>query len=286
MLAAGGRVATFSTLADATKANNHLGSKYIVVLSLAEYKFYGLLLDHKSVAVVSKSMCLSEMILNNTGRPCIDFDSDVRDIIPDIHKFMYEYYLSTYGIHVTISWRWSDAPTRSWHCVVSGVYYKKCWREGCLRMVERMELSLEVQKIDKGIYRNNSSLRMIGQCKYVNNRLCKRLRPLHDCDVEDTYVTPTTGDIAMVEESDSPVDVPLRIPIDTFTDFKVPVGLVIGGLLYDNPTNKIYRLTRIHPSLCTLCNRIHQKENAIIIVRDSSIEFRCFRTDAVSVFRR
>ena len=275
MLCVGGRVTSFVSLDEAVRAKDILGGTYIVVLSMAAYKAYGLLLNRGSITKIPEQMCLAEMVLHNTARPCIDFDCDIEPMIPMLRDIIYNYYKEEYDVHVTIAWRWSYLTSKNWHCIISGVYYKGCWKEGCLRMSSYLAARAPHVQIDNAIYKNNSSLRMIGQCKYVDNRYCKKLHPLERYDIDDMYVTHSAYDFHMDKE-DTSIRASYKMP-QSIPSNKLPVGMALGNLMFNNPTSKIYKLWRVSPSYCELCKRTHDKENAMMIVRGRDLEIRCFR---------
>jgi hypothetical protein len=270
MLSLGCTPLAFATLEDALKANRATGNRHIVVLSMGPHKTYGLLISKASVVKVPCNMCLAEMITKNTARPCIDFDSDIEPKIPIIEAAVCRYFVEAYGLHPTVEWKCSQSTSKTWHCMISGIYYKECWTEGCLRMIR----SLGLEEADIGIYRHVSSLRMIGQCKYVDGVFCKILLPLRRCSIDDLCLSPSSNDIPMDREMATEVPRPLPVELGKF---RIPKGYIVGELMYDNLTNKIYRLKRVHPSHCSLCMRLHEKENAMMILRSNSVEIRCFR---------
>lgn len=282
MLSVGGTPASFATLEDAITANRTLGDKYVVVQSLSRFKCFGLLLSQRHVLDIPKEMCLLEMVLRDTARPFIDFDTDIRDNIPHIEDAISRYYLHRYKLHVTIRWKWSGPRNIRWHCIVSGVYYNGCWATECIDMVQYLLEEIPHLVVDKGIYKSTlSSLRMVGQCKYVDGRYIRRLVPLDSYDIEDMHVSHTDTDICIRTMHKTPRDI-TQVPDilglgDTDPTKKIPYGLTLGKVVLVSEQCVIFRLDRRCSSYCAICNRTHDRENGMLLMRPGSTEIRCFR---------
>lgn len=277
MLRVGHSVLSYPTIAEAEEASARLGNRCLVIISLAVHKFYALVRDAASVPKLSSRLCASEVVLNNTARPLIDFDCDMGDKIDEVEKVLLQYYLDRHGLHVTLSWRYSDAPDRRWHCVVSGVYYRQCWTEGCIAMATHLSGAIPSLSIDTGVYRYRSSLRMLGQFKYDKGLYHRRLVPLVPCDPCSAVVTPLKYDIPMSEEH-LPMRVVLPRPSVSIEGLsQIPDGLVLGKLMHRSDQTQVYRLDRVKPSYCPLCCRTHDRENSMLVVTGDSTSLRCFR---------
>lgn len=349
---------SFATLEDAITANKSLGDRYVVVLSLAGFKYFSLLLSHRHIVEVPKEMCLLEMVLSNTARPFIDFDSDIEAMIPEIETMISEYFFGKHKLHVTMCWRysdsthpivatdkdtWNNATTgnttlnttthrraydhgRHWHCVISGIYYEGCWAEECEDMVHyilgkchsnnTMNSSMLpddathdaicptvhsgidvgdtlcndarrcVISIDRGIYRQSvSSLRMIGQCKYDNGNYTRRLIPLKPYDVEDLCVSYAATDICLytstAQRSNNVTHSGNGMKgyslLGSSLMEKIPYGLTLGKVIHSDEHRLIFRLDRVKSSHCSICDRAHDRENGMLLLRQGSMEVKCFR---------
>jgi hypothetical protein len=238
---------------------------------------------------VDGKMCLCEVVLKNTSRPFVDFDADVHEHIEMIDDALQRYFFETFNVCVTSRWKYSkdddDGSNRRWHCIVSGVYFDGCWEEQCRSMCDYLDKRLSSLFIDRSVYRAHSTLRLVGQCKQVNGRFTRRLLP-HSCahPLLQLSIAPDEQDVRMslgaCERS-----VASSVAATTFATSRdivhrrvqVPNGYAMSKPLQLSDGCVLYRLARVHPSMCVICKRVHHKENGAVIVRGSFLHYMCFR---------
>lgn len=286
MLSVFSHILAWYDLNSAIEANNKLDDRCTVVLSMGPSKRFFLMRDKYSIGSINPNMCLCELVLNDTSRPFLDFDEDVENIIDVITSCLSEYFLAEYGVDVCISWKWSKLVEKRWHCIVSGIYFDTCWREGCLSMSNALKSRICNLNIDDSVYRYNSCLRMVYQCKYVGGIYMKKLLPHCNADLKTLFITHDDEDIPVMYNNprlfiaDSNINNTLQIKrVSTYVHdtFSLPDGLRFDKVLRKGDDFTVVRLSRYTCSMCILCRRIHANENAYIIVRRDEIEYRCFR---------
>lgn len=283
MLAHGGRVLTWGTLNDATEARDATGRQMVLVQSLGAYKGYHLMRDVADVFSVAPQMCLAEVVLDDTARPYLDFDTDVSRHIPVIADALERHFEETYGVKVRTSWIWSLADTFRWHCIVTGAYFCRCWKYRCLEMIRSLQ-GVGGFHPDPGVYRSNSSLRMPSQYKWEDGRYHKMLVPYKAYPVSQLFVTPASYDSCIAaaaapgltrvgSENGIPAEILRRL-----TALELPPGLAAEATCKVLDRAVLVRLRRVAPSYCYICRRVHHCENSYLLFREDSVILRCFRS--------
>jgi hypothetical protein len=281
MMSISGNVPSWNNLSSAIAVNKQLGGTYIVVLSMRKYKMFFLMNNRLHIHTIPSTMCLCEIVVDDTARPFIDFDYDVEDELEIITSTLIQYFKRQYDVDTTVEWKWSYNSERRWHCVISGIYFLNCWVAGCIKMVTALKQIIPQLIVDNSVYRCNSSFRMVTQSKYQDGEYVKVLHPYRKCNMDALFITHTPSDIG----------VPVKIEIhDTVTCniiayetnniescFNIPQGLRFDRIIRVYCNYKIIRLLRYAPSLCILCNRVHTSDNAYLIVGTYTVEFRCYR---------
>jgi hypothetical protein len=256
------------------------------MLSMGPSKRFLMMKDRCSIGTVNPNMCLCELVLNDTARPFIDFDDDIESIIDVISSCLSEYFLMEHGVNVCVSWKWSKLLQKRWHCIISGIYFDSCWREACLNMSGILRSRIHGLNLDDSVYRYNSCLRMVYQCKYVNGMYTKKLMPHRDTDLRRLFITHDDEDVPVMY-SNPRLFVPTSDISNTFhvrrvstyvpNTFSLPDGLRFDKVLSSGDDFTIVRLCRYTSSMCIVCRRVHASENAYIVVRRNDVEYRCFR---------
>lgn len=250
----------------------------ILVLSLSEFKRYFIMENKLEILSVSSFMCLCEMILDNTGRPCIDFDCDIFHIIDQLTFLIHDYFVQEYKVEVTIRWKWSDHYIKHWHCIISGIYFYNCWINGCKRLIKFLRAKISNLFVDEGIYRENSSLRLVGQFKYHEGSYVKKLMSCTCCDISCLFVSFGDRDKKIEDTTNHLPTESSKSDISSIScKIKVPLGFRYDKVVGNYSNCQVIRLKRIYPSMCVICNRVHTSDNAYIILNGENIEFRCYR---------
>lgn len=235
-----------------------------------------------------KALC--EVILDNTGRPCVDFDIDIESLIPHIEKAVTVYYERSTGKPVYCVWKKATDKTHtSWHLVVNGVYYEMCWVEECTKLARYLELVFKIQ-IDKGIYRRGGGLRLVGQCKPGGTRrLIGMSGPgytqylLHAGADDETLTVPLhvlEQQLQSMWDGRQGVTPSTRHTMRMVHPRYLPQfrGLVLRGY-----ANGFYEYRRVAPWHCPICKRVHEHDNAYAYVsHKSTLRFKCRRTKDTS----
>lgn len=278
MLSSRGHVVCWSSLEDVMSYNSSNGNKGTILFSMSNVKRFVLQLDRSSFINFPSSLCLCEVVIDDTARAFIDFDDDVSLSIEDISYYIKSYVQEKYNVECSLSWKWSDGEEgKRWHCVISGLYFYRCWRENNFHIAEKVSKEFQRYDVDMGVYRNNSSLRMLGQLKYKNGKFCRRLYP-YSADTLDSYsIHPT---------DDKKIQVAMPIPstvhdtaqyVEYNTKFTVPQGLVVHRVNKSEFEFDVVFLRRVHRSHCIVCNRMHDNVGAYIICKHDRTEYICYR---------
>jgi len=283
MLSSFSGLLAWSDLAGAVAANSKLSNRCTVVMSMGPRKRFMLMRDKYSIGNINPNLCLCEVVLEDTARPFIDFDEDVESSIDIISQMLIHYFSDSYGASVSVGWKWSELATKRWHCIISGVYFNGCWREGCNIMSNVLSRCLKDINIDDSVYRHNSCLRMIYQNKYVDGKYIKKLMPYRCNDLGSLFICCDDGDMSISYKQ----RIPYNAALGGFSvkksqeilpgGFTVPIGLKISSSAKVYDSCIVVRLSRCSPSLCILCKRIHTSDNAYIILKSNVVEYRCFR---------
>ena len=288
MFSLGGSCVSWDTMEQALEFNRRINNSCTLVFSMGITKRYMLMTDRGSIAHMHPELCLCEMVVDDTGRPFVDFDHDVEECIDEISCNLRQYFSSQYNANVVVRWKWSYHHHKRWHCIVSGVYFRRCWKHGCISMVEYLQQQIPALLLDSSVYRNNSCLRMVMQYKLQDGVYMKRLYP-HVADRADRFSINGNGeDMALHTRSSDTgsqaAEHRLRM-LDTGTYFCIPDGYRLGPVVHRDE-QVVARLNRMYPSVCILCKRIHHNDNATITVSKENVIFRCYRnTREVLLFK-
>jgi hypothetical protein len=277
MLKVAGVVPSWNKLQDVLSFNLSLADKCTVVFSMSRETRYYLMIDRGAIHSLPPELCLCEVVVDDTARPFVDFDQDVHKDIDSIDAAIRTHFMQTYSMDVTVKWKWSYKETRRWHCIVSGVYFYRCWTQCCIRMMEHVSTLMNGLEYDASVYRSNSCLRMVTQCKYEDGEYIKRLYPHEKCHIDALFITPNDND-KRIEQREGVAPKRNIEHIDIHSSFQVPRGLVAIDAM-----EGLVRLKRIYPSICPLCKRLHTSENAYVIIRGGTAEFRCYRNVQASL---
>lgn len=311
MLVVGGTIAKWHSLPEALHVNAKLGGKYIPCMSMSKNKGFYLLNKGYEPSMLPPDLCLCEMVIDNTARMFIDFDYDIQDNMSAISLSIRCYLKMMYNVDVRLCWKWSKRDTIRWHCIISGIYFKGCWKEACIHMSNMLRIYMPYLVIDDCVYRNNSSLRICYQRKYYMGQYVKRLQPYANyntcylsinADHEDICITMDAYQASLnkhifcngCRDIECPCNSMIRrsakgtngldnkthedvVKICIDHPFVVPSGMKLDKIVGQLDSTSIHRLVRVAPSMCMLCNRIHTSENSYIIVSPSTVEVRCYR---------
>lgn len=282
MLRIGGDVVTWHNLEGAIKTNGLLGNKCTVVFSMNRNKSYFLMIDRGAIHQLPSEMCLCEVVIDDTSRPFLDFDYDVEESLSIIETTLCDYFRCVHGVDIAVRWKWSYHEYRRWHCVVSGVYFNRCWRDGCLHMVQQLKQVLPEVQPDVAVYRSNSCFRMVTQCKYSHGSYIKRLHPLVTDSIDRLFITHTSTDKCLIVRArPSTHNLPTRV--DVTGGFVLPAGFRMHKHTERSDGTSVVELRRVSPSVCIVCRRLHESDNASVVITQTNVEFRCRRNTSTSL---
>ena len=128
-----GALVLSNSLEEITTMRKMLGEG-IICISLSKRVGYSILRYPEQLLQIEPKLCLSEILINNTARLCIDFDTDISKYLNIVDNMIMEYCKNLYNIEVKVNWRYSNNQNRRWHCIISGVYCVECWMEECIKM--------------------------------------------------------------------------------------------------------------------------------------------------------
>lgn len=254
----------------------HKPGGHVLMLSMSHFKFFIPLETASMVIYLPPELCLCEMVLDDTARPCIDFDGDVENSIDAISACVEEYIHSNTGHTCTVRWKWSEpelGEQRRWHCIVSGVYYDNCWKGQCSRLALHVASKCSVNCVDMAIYRNNASLRAVGQYKLSVDGYCRRLYPYTKCNVSNVCISPHADDA--VVRGDAVVPMRIQHQWSHVQQVQVLPGLVVHSVT-DTDAGSLWRLRRIFPWYCPICDRVHMHNNAYMTIRHGVARLGCY----------
>jgi hypothetical protein len=311
MLLVGGTIAKWYSLSDVLLANSKLSNKYVPCVSMNRSKGFYLLRRNYDPSTLPSDLCLCEMVIEDTARMFLDFDYDIQNNISAISLSIRYYMKVMYSVDVRLSWKWSRYDTTRWHCIISGVYFKNCWKDACTHMSDMIRMYMPHLVVDDCVYRTNSSLRICYQRKYHMGCYIKRLQPYDNYDISDLSICGSDTDICITREYRETLTTsgigynkcsvigcpcnfitngsitPSKTQVNESYDrvvrvlanhpFSVPDGMRLDKIATQLNSTYIYKLVRIRPSMCILCRRVHTSENAYVIVSSDTIEVRCYR---------
>lgn len=301
-----------------------LSMNSMIVMSLTGTAHFSVVVDRSSILNIPSYMCLSEVIDVNSARPFIDFDMDISEHITSIATLIEGYYKYLYNLTVTIAWLVSkdhDNSNKKYHCIISGIYLNECWKQMCMDMCGYIESSIKGVKVDYAVYRNNASLRMPGQYKLVNDNHVRLLEPISSAgldiyaytvgrcshDIPVNIHTSVSNKIALPTTPSSPIkstrytttsstmnasnnsntsNVDMVSLINKIAKTAIPAEYVMSDIIDMKAHRALVRLDRVLASHCVGCNKIHNRENAhMIVYSDGSHDIRCFSASKVKLYR-
>lgn len=249
------------------------------------------------IETLDSRLCLCEVVMHNTARPCIDFDVDIEQDMQNIETAIKIYYEVINNVQVVCKWKVArDEKRTSWHLVVNGVYYYMCWAEECTRLAEFVEKVTGV-KTDKGVYHRGKGLRLLGQFKPGNVR---KLTKHSEGTYRDFLLYPN-GDLLLAKDaaqyfSSTPTSSPANSAPSTpplsprhgmlQTSRKWISGTtinprylpIIKGVALSHIKNGYYVYSRKYSATCPICNRLHDSENMFgYLTRDGKFRVKCWR---------
>lgn len=165
----------------------------------------------------------------------------------------------------------------SMHVVCNGIHHNvvKSSDSFCLRVIGLIDRQY-TEYFDKAVYGKNHSLRVLGCWKDNRRKVPLNAEPsTYELTIEDlaaslvTYSRNSTSlnnVSSLVEDDKAPVDLPENIL--TIVQKNIPSEFKYrNALVYHRDKTVIYdvNLTRLRPSFCNMCNRVHEKDNTLMI---------------------
>lgn len=177
------------------------------------------------------------------------------------------------------------------HVVCDGVHYnvvRQC-DQFCKQVVSLMPETTR-QYIDTAIYGMNHSLRVLGCCKESRRKTLLGGEDFTLADLAASLVTysrqsQTINSITAHQEVDrSHVELPEEVA-DMVMEHIPAEFKYRDAVTYERNGSTVYdvNLTRLQPSHCNICNRVHEKDNTLIImatvdkINGICISYRCRR---------
>lgn len=298
-------ISWYATLEDARRQQNILGAQSkvpadlvtddsaqhgnLVILFSTLRKKYCVIPRVSLQYALTMDLGFLEMADQNTARPFIDFDSDVLCNIDQIQQTLEKYCRDVYNLPVRFAWKYStnnDGSCRRWHCILSGIFFAGCWKEECLKMASMLATNLPATtKIDHALYKTNSSLRLAGQSKIRAKPYTAyepRVHKIYRCHkLDDVFITPQ-GDasiyIPITEMASRSTATAQRVTLPySYAGLEIPPEFRVDRNVSVKDGVMFVRLIRIASSYCKVCGKIHDRENAYLIISALSTTFRCFR---------
>ena len=171
-----------------------------------------------------------------------------------------------------------DGYKMSLHVVCHGVHYnlvREC-DSFCTRIIGRVH-DMYAQYFDKALYGKNHSLRLLGCCKDGTRKKVPMGADASSytvtlIDLEESLVTysrnsRSLNNVEAIVEIDK---ASVELPEDIFklVQKHIPEEFKYrDAVTYDRGDVKVYdiNLTRLKASFCSMCNRVHEKDNTLII---------------------
>lgn len=265
------------------RKNNNAGT---VLFSMSALKAFMLQLEKDSTLNFPAHLCLCEVVLENSARLYLDFDGDVLERLDDISSAVRHYLRETYNVECVPHWKWSDGDEgKRWHCVIAGAHFVHCWIESAIALARYIVSTLRLDCVDMGVYRTNSALRMIGQFKYKHGIYCRKLHPHVSSAVSCFSINPSADDVVVdTTLHNIPRMATDRISIGGIVgSFSIPRGLELHRMITGYNGLILWSLRRIFPSMCIICNRVHDRVGAYIMQKHVGYEYRCYRDNTKCV---
>ncbi len=220
-----------------------------------------------------------EVVIDDTARPCMEFDEDIRDHKSSIEEFVTRYFYKKYNQIVRCYWKIAKCAQKvGMHLIVNGCYFKNCWKSGCLKMARRLKRKLGI-KCDRSIYRKHGGLRVIGQYKFKDGVYKRRLVDITPGRLDNYYLRHSHDDQSIelapeISDKDSGES-------DNISRYANPLVLPqFYGLALWNYQNGYYNYRKITGCSwwCGICKRWHESDNAYgYINQDNEFIFKCRR---------
>lgn len=261
--------------------------------------------DHKElydyiIHQPQKKRCFYETIMGERPHKMyFDIDggsaspSEIAKIIDEILISVKKLFLS-FSLHFDFSenvllFSSSDSTKQSYHIVLDG-YYVNNYK--CAQMLYDKLKIRENPYVDRSMYSSKQQFRLLGCQKLGSSRIKRYLKNFNNysfrdlqgydlfrhscvCNVQDCRVLPIQEKIKKMKEiSDIDIgNIPEGVLDPLFEAYELED--VTGGLV---------KLTRKCPAYCNICERVHDNENAFLIVTEEEstiqhIDFVCFRDE-------
>lgn len=184
----------------------------------------------------------------------------------------------------------SDAKKQSYHLVIDGyvVDNYKCAKE----FYDRLKIP-DNPYVDRSMYSSKQQFRLLG-CQKLGSKRIKRYVKEYS-----TYIFPDVSNyelfcrscVCFVEKCERlPIGEKIKKKIEVADiDIKNVPNEVLDPLFeiydLDDVTGGLVKLIRKNPGWCSICERVHENENAFLIVREEnevveSIDMVCFRDES------
>lgn len=244
----------------------------LLLFSLTTKKYCSVSKD--DIEKCDERLGLCEIVKDNTARPCFDIDYNIGDIMDKIERCIKGYISKEYGVEVECMWKVSkDENHIGYHLIVNGIYYKRCWSEGCKILADLLYEKLNIN-VDRSVYRPNGGLRLPGQLKPVDGILKRKLVPIGNRDYKDYILS---------HDRDKCVIIRTTCICKCIYDNRPPVRIeylpTFPGLLLKEYKNGLYIYRNVGRGwFCKICRREHNSDNAFAYVtRRRTLIFKCHR---------
>lgn len=236
-----------------------------------------------------------EMIIEDSGGRIV-FDFDIKTKIPDEKMFkrkieqLIRRTMKHYDSNIDVGmfqYVWLHSPNEekiSKHLIVKHGYFVRYWARQLKQFYKLFKQEYEKdpfnwitvdELIDHQVARKNGSMRMPLNSKLSGSKM------LFDEPKKFNFFDGLIQPIEPALEQKIPLfDIPIKINpvqfVETIHD-TVPPSLVPDGYKIGDRKGNIIQLLRTKPSKCPISSKIHDSDNACIILSGNSILFYCYR---------
>lgn len=173
---------------------------------------------------------------------------------------------------------------QSYHVVVSNVCVKSNEHNNSFAWQVKRDLVLGNDYVDM-LYKSTQQFRIVNNTKYGQTRYKRFMPDMSTVEMKDDREIFEASLVSNVEGCKT-LSIPLRERNESDVKYTAKYEDVerrmkmrnISGFECGDITGNLVRLNRVAPSFCKICERIHDSENAFIVVGDK-IKLYCFRDD-------
>lgn len=220
--------------------------------------------------IIDENDCIYEVV---TGKwtefydfDGINIDYDKEDEIVENFKFVYSKINPNNKVHYKVC---KGDNKLSIHFVIPNSILNDCYsmRERFMELVNIKELKYK-SYYDNAIYTKDRLIRTVRSDKVFSNRIFSS-----QSEDKDLFVSHVLNELNINTNNTK-----MNSNYLLLKKYGLHHSFVLDAEMRDNT----FRLRRINPSNCIICNRIHDKENAYININDMS--YGCFRDLSVKMY--